>query len=153
MRRTSRAAPHGNEFKPRQKGPWPNGARWGRLSSPLARKLSAPCAATGLTPLQYRQEFAAILRREKMHDDQGGPDKKTRQALLDIMECKQGNVWKWHEELPQNERDRLTHPCSIWRRFKAAHAAPKPKKAEGALTEDEEQQAIEDKTVEKLAAH
>ena len=42
---------------------------------------------------------------------------RTRAHLLSIME-RRGEVEAWLSELPVNERVKLTHPTTIWRRFK-----------------------------------
>jgi hypothetical protein len=54
-----------------------------------------------------------------------GLDKGDRARLFDVVDhLKEINGWL--EKLPESERLRLNHPSSVWRRWKAATAAPKP---------------------------
>jgi hypothetical protein len=52
-------------------------------------------------------------------------DKGDRARLFDVMDHLK-EIDGWLQKLPENERLRLNHPSSIWRRWKAATAAPKP---------------------------
>jgi hypothetical protein len=95
---------------------------------------------------QYREEFGEVLRREKLHDENGGPDKMTRSQLLKIME-REAEVVAWWENLPPRDKARWNHPDSIWRHFEGAHKTPqtiKPQKSSPVtgLTADEEAEEV-----------
>jgi hypothetical protein len=101
--------------------------------------------------LAFRREFGEILRREKLHDENGGPDKTTRSFLLKIMD-RQAEVIAWHASLPKGERMAWNHPSSIWRHFDKElpkQAKPKASKTTG-LTSAEEAQCVENAQIEAL---
>jgi hypothetical protein len=52
-------------------------------------------------------------------------DKGDRARLFDVMD-RLVDIETWLEKLPLTERLRLNHPNSVWRRWKAATAEPKP---------------------------
>lgn len=102
----------------------------------------------------YRVEFGAVLRREKLHEDNGGPDKTTRSFLMKIM-ARWAEVSAWHSSLPQQERREWNHPSSVWRHFEKAHTPPKPLKDPKAspltgLTPEEEAKHVESAQIEAL---
>jgi hypothetical protein len=54
-----------------------------------------------------------------------GLDKGDRSRLFDVMDHLK-EIDGWLQKLRESERLRLNHPSSVWRRWKAAMAAPKP---------------------------
>jgi len=54
-----------------------------------------------------------------------GLDKGDRSRLFDVMDHLK-EIDDWRQTLPDKERLKLNHPSSVWRRWKAATAAPKP---------------------------
>jgi hypothetical protein len=52
-------------------------------------------------------------------------DKGDRSRLFDVMDHLK-EIDDWLQKLPESERLRLNHPSSVWRRWKASTAAPKP---------------------------
>jgi hypothetical protein len=54
-----------------------------------------------------------------------GLDKGDRSRLFDVMDHLK-EIDGWLHKLPESERLRLNHPSSLWRRWKAATATPKP---------------------------
>jgi hypothetical protein len=70
----------------------------------------------------YNAAFAAWARKFGFND----LDKGDRNRLFDVMD-NLAKIEKWREkELKPCERLRLNHPSSVWRRWKAATAQPKP---------------------------
>jgi hypothetical protein len=51
-------------------------------------------------------------------------DQGDRKRLFDVMD-RLAEVETWLDQLPQAERLRLNHPSAVWRKWKAATAAPK----------------------------
>jgi hypothetical protein len=54
-----------------------------------------------------------------------GLDKGDRARLFDVVDHLK-EIGDWLQKLTENERLRLNHPSSVWRRWKAATATPKP---------------------------
>ena len=69
----------------------------------------------------YNAAFSAWQKRFGFE----GFDKGDRSRLFDVMDHLK-EIDDWLRKLPEPERLRLNHPSSVWRRWKAATAAPKP---------------------------
>jgi hypothetical protein len=68
----------------------------------------------------YNAAFSAWQKKFSFE----GLDKGDRFRLFDVMDHLK-EIDGWLKKLPESERLRLNHPSSVWRRWKAATAAPK----------------------------
>lgn len=73
---------------------------------------------------RYNQAFGRILRHERLD----GIDSATRNHLFQVMDNLPA-IEAWRQPLAQNLKERLNHPLSVLRRWKASQAVPKQRKS------------------------
>ena len=128
---------------------------WMRVGQGIAEMRIEALAVPGIgnrdDTLAFRREFGEILKREKLHDEQAGPDKTTRGFLLKII-GRDAEVRAWYGALPKGERLAWNHPSSIWRHFDKSTSKPKAPKASKTtgLTAEEEAQCVENAQIVAL---
>jgi hypothetical protein len=100
---------------------------------------------------RYNQAFGRILRNERLD----GIDSATRNHLFQVMDNLPA-IEAWRQPLAQNLKERLNHPLSVLRRWKASQAVPKQRKS--ARQDEHNDQLLlelEDKQrkIERLESH